>query len=198
MKRNDLRPFNGPGYSDSPARSSHPALRLATKLRLPVVASALVLAMLIPAIAEADMYSLTMSKQTFSGSDSKTPPAGQHTEVELQNPAGSGVNLIVWQVNLLTASASSVGFKYESTYTLSPGGTSPNMFAGGPNSVVTEQLTTVSSPPGGASFNLQTPSLADFPFALNPVAVIPPGGGLLIMDNIPGDFMWVAYFFSQQ
>lgn len=144
------------------------------------------------------MYSSTMAKQSFASTASLTASSGQYSQWELQNPASSGVNLVVWQLQLWTSTATSVGFAYETTYTLSVSGHFPNLFAGGPSSNASYNIVSATSRPG-ASYNLQTPAGSTFVLGpgINPIAVIPPGGGLMLSNNAAGGFMWVLCFFSE-
>ena len=73
-----------------------------------------------------------------------------------------------------------------------------NIFAGGPASNTTWARNTPTSL-SGSNYNIQTPAGSTFTFGpgLNPIAVIPPGGGLMIQDNIAGGFMWILCFFSE-
>jgi len=133
----------------------------------------------------------------FVVAGSLTPAAGQYAQFELQNPANSGVTLVVGPVQLWTGSASSVGFKYETSYSLAGGTWAGQNTGGGQLPVATENMVSASSQPGGNSFNLQTPASQTFTLNLPAVAVLPPGGGLLITDPLPGDQMSVSMTYSQ-
>ena len=87
------------------------------------------------------------------------------------------MNLVVWQVQIWTNNSASVGFNYETTYTLGAGGHVANIFAGGPASNTTWARNTPTSL-SGSNYNIQTPAGSTFTFGpgLNPIAVIPPGG----------------------
>ena len=140
----------------------------------------------------------TLAGQTFVMAASNGPAAGQYGVQELWNPAGSGKNVIVEQIQVSSAAASNILCGWTGTRVGAGAAGILSKKAGGANSSAAATFLSLAALPGTFNYlttcNVQANGTILLPFK-EPI-VIPPGFGLIIANSTASNSlqMWAEFF----
>lgn len=152
-------------------------------------------------ITDNTMQARSLAGQSFGGFCIAVPASGQYSRFQLWNPAGSGVNLYVLQVQPNISADASVYLASSTTQLATFAQKGQNKLMTGAQSKAGIYYDTTATPPAGPYLGLASPSGASQGQAVYPAAdpiIVPPGYGLLVTVNLTNVQLYGAFEWYEQ